>query len=338
MMSDINGLFQESAPMDEVEVIPRVYIEPHHRGTHLVQTQSADIPRVLEELRSRGVEYNEHVMTSVLQGCNAINAELNTVKSSHEVVLRRMAQLELSQNLTQVNQLDLAQAARKREREKRLEAFKGPDNKREMGTLIDLEHLVEDQDKLLESLHPTNLDSLLKGQEIVPKTGYVAKCGTELTEQALSGLIAGHIRHRSRLYDQIRVLEAAAKSGLGKQVIPHLQPNWDHYHAGSLEEKEAFDERVKLAEKAVRAENAAQKAQRQQSQKGQGPRGAASLAANLSQPLKAGTQQRGGGGGKPAAKAGRKRKRVPRCHKCKVRGHIAPACPGAQGSKPSGTG
>ena len=47
--------------MDEVEGvppgvhIPQIYIEPHHHGPQLVLTQSADIPKVLEELHSRGV-------------------------------------------------------------------------------------------------------------------------------------------------------------------------------------------------------------------------------------------------------------------------------------------
>ena len=131
--------------------------------------------------------------------------------------------------------------------------FKGVDAKREFAALVDLEHMVQDGDKVLESLFPKHLDSLLKGQKDVPMSGYVEQVDHTLLNKVMGGLVASHIRLRTRLYDQIRVLEAAAKSSLGREIIPKLQPNWDHFSAGSLEEKEAFDERVKAAEKVVRA-------------------------------------------------------------------------------------
>ena len=278
----ISGSYQRSASMGVVQGHPHreIHLDPHHRGPQLMQTQPADIPRILEELSSLGEVYNQHVLTSMLQSCNALNTEINTVKSSNESILSRMAQFELSQQLSQVEHLDLAQLARKREKGLRLDAIKGIESKWEMSTLIDLEYLIKDQDKVLESLHPNHLDGLLRGTVTVPQSGYVETCGPALTEKALSGLVSGHIRLRTCVFDQIRVLEAVAKSSLGKDVIPHLQPNWDHFNTGTLEEKEAFDER-------------------QQSQKGaQGSRGSALLIANLSQPLKAGANQaaRGAGG------------------------------------------
>ena len=149
-----------------------------------------------------------------------------------------------------------------------------------------------------------------------------------LLDTVLGGLVTSHIRLRTCLYDQIRVLEAAAKSSLGRDIIPKLQPQWDHLSAGTLEEKEAFDERVRAAEKAVKADRTALNAQRQKSRKGaQGSGGSASLAANLTRPLKSGsTGAAGGHGGKSTGKPKKNKKRLPRCHKCKVRGHTVNQC------------
>ena len=304
------------------------YLDPGHRGPRLLETQSADIDKILSDLSSRDEVYNERVLRSVLLSGNAQNAELNTVKSSFNEMSSRMQQLELTQRLAQVEHLNLAESAKKREKSLRLEVFKGVDAKREFAALVDLEHIVQDGDKVLESLFAKNLDSLLKGQKDVPMSGYVEQVDHTLLNKVMGGLVASHLRVRTRLMDQIRVLEAAAKSSLGKDIIPKLQPTWDHFSAGSLEEKEAFDERVKAAEKSVRADRTALNAQRLKSRKGaQGSGGSASLAATLARPLKSGSQgAAGGGGGKSTGKPKKKKKRLPRCHKCKARGHTVNQC------------
>ena len=323
--------FQDQDAMDQGPVgdpFGGPYLDPDHHGPRLLETRPADIDTILSTLSSRGEAYNEHVLRSVLLSANAQNAELNLVKSSFNDLRSRMQQLEVNQRLAQVEHLNLAEQARKREKSLRLEAFQGGDAKREFAALVDLQFLVQDGDKVLESLFPEHLDSLLKGIKDVPSSGYVDQVNPALLDTVLGGLVTSHIRLQTRLYDQIRVLEAAAKSSLGRDIIPKLQPNWDHFSAGSLEEKEAFDERVKAAEKSVRADRTALNAQRLKSRKGaQGPGGSASLAATLARPLKSGSQgAAGGGGGKSTGKPRRKRKRLPRCHKCKVRGHTANQC------------
>ena len=342
--------YRGSASMDGAEKLvpstaPRagggtstVHIDNRHHGLQLVRTERENIPAVLAEIRARGGEYAEHVLSSVLYGCSSMNDDLNNVKSSYADVCQRMQRLEVSQHMQQIQHLDLADVAKKREKDRRVQGIKGIDAKREMATLIDLENHLNDQDKVLESLVPSNLDDLLKGAAAVPQAGYVASLGENLVDQSIGALITGHIRIRSRVWDQVRVLEAAAKSSVGKELIPYLQPTWDHLSAGTHEEKEAFDERVKAAEKVAKADHAHLKAQRQP-QKGPGARGtSASLASNLTQSLKAGTKEPPrGGGGKPAAKARRKRKSVPRCHRCHVRGHMAQGCTApraARGGKP----
>ena len=65
---------------------------------------------------------------------------------------------------------------------------------------------------MLESLHPNDLDGLLRGLVTVPQSGYIEACGQALVEQALSGLVASHIHLRTCLFDQIRVMEAVEKS------------------------------------------------------------------------------------------------------------------------------
>ena len=159
-------------------------------------------------------------------------------------------------------------------------------------------------------------------------SGYVEKVDHSLLDTVMGGLVASHIRIRTRLLDQIRVLEAAAKSSFGRDIIPKLQPQWDHFSAGTIEEKEAFDERVKAAEKAVKADRTALNAQRQKSRKGaQGSGGSVPLAANLTRSLKSGSKEAAGGrGGKSSGKPKKNKKRVPRCHKCKVRGHTVNQC------------
>ena len=343
--------YQGSASMDGAEKLvpstaPRagggtstVHIDNRHHGLQLVRTERENIPQVLAEIRARGGEYAEHVLSSVLYGCSSMNDDLNNVKSSYADVCKRMQRLEVSQHMQQIQHLDLADVAKKREKDRRVQVIKGIDAKREMATLIDLENHLNDQDKVLESLVPDTLDDLLKGRAAVPQTGYVASLGEDLVDQTIGALITGHIRIRSRVWDQVRVLEAAAKSSHGRELIPYLQPTWDHFSSGTHEEKEVFDERVKAAEKVAKADKALLKAQRQP-QKGSGARGtSASLASNLTQSLKAGNKEplRGGGGGKPAAKARRKRKSIPRCHRCHGRGHVAQTCTApraARGNKP----
>ena len=286
------------------------YLDPAHRGSRLLETQPADIDKIMSALSTRDEVYNERVLRSVLLSGNAQNAELNNVKSSFNELSERMQQLELSHEISHILHLDMAQSARKREKSLRLDAFKGDDAKCEYSALIDLEHIVQDGDKILELLYTEDLDSLLKGQKDVPRSGYVKHVDPALVDTVLGGLVASHIHLRTRLFDQIRVLEAAAKSSFGREIIPQLQPNWDHFSAGSLEEKEAFDERVKAAEKVVKAERTALNA---------------SLAANLTHSLKSGSLgAAGGGGGKSTGKPRRKRK--PKCLRCKVRGHTVNQC------------
>ena len=94
-------VFQVQDAMDLGPVgdpLEETYLDPGHRGSRLLESQPADIDKILSTLSSRGEEYNERVLRSVLMSGNAQNAELNKVKSSFNDMSLRMQQLELNQH------------------------------------------------------------------------------------------------------------------------------------------------------------------------------------------------------------------------------------------------
>ena len=324
---------------------PRRYtaLDPCHQYTTLFQSKPADVPRVLDELRTRGGDYVESAFASMLLGCNALNEETNVTKMAVSELQQEVQLLREQSRLGQVEHLDLAAAAQKREKELRLDVFKDKQVKREVATLIDLEYLTKDADKVLESIWPGQVDDVLKGRVSVPSGGYHGLLSPAMIDQIIAGLAENHVRTRRRIFDQIRALEAGAKSHVGFGIIPFLQPNWDYYHSGTLEDKEAFSERVKAAEKQYKAEKtAAQDGVKKRKGGGggfgSGPRqpllgpAAATISARARR-----TQNTGGGGGRlngtgPAAVISKKKLR---CRLCKKRGHLADTCSKA---KAGGTG
>ena len=176
---------------------------------------------------------------------------MNRVKSVNNDMLGRLTSLEEQVRLNQINQLDQVETARKRKKDFRVAVHKDKTVQREFGTLMDFEHNTKDVDSIIEPVLD-DLDGTLKGRVPVPSSGFVQRFGADIVDQVVGSMIQMHVKTRIRLFDQIRCLEAGARSHMGYGILKFLQPDLDHFHTSSLEEKEAFEERVKGAEKAFK--------------------------------------------------------------------------------------
>ena len=199
--------------------------------------------------------------------------------------------------------------------------------------LIDLSDDADDIDRALTNIMPGFADILAR-RAPVPGEGYWQPDNGALVDATMSLVVGSWVSARRRLDDQVRCLEAAVQSPSGFGIIKYLQPDFDGFHKGTQEDKEAFMDRVKAADKQFVLDRTAANRKAAGGNKGRtgnfaGKRGltpAQSKAVKQSQNVVAASVA-GGKGGK-GGKVGQPRPFKGNCRTCQRQGHMAKFCPG----------